>query len=128
MAVMSHAPYDSVRALIEGLTALVAGGDERFIVKWNAEPEEYDFEFEPSGAEVGLRVVRYAGHRRAAGSRAIVFSHRGPRAEICLPFWREFKRLRDRRETDVYELNWRRAFPERELQEFTRALKAHRKD
>ena len=128
VAVMSHAPYDSVRELIEGLTALVAGDDRRFTVRWNAEPEEYDFEFEPAGAEVELRVTRYAGHRRAGDSASVVFSHRAPRAAVCLPFWREFKRLRDRRDTDVYEQNWRRAFPERELQEFTRALKAHRKD
>ncbi len=127
VAVMSHAPYDSVRELIEGLTALVAGG-AGFNVKWNAEPEEYDFEFEPAGAEVELRVARYARRRRAEDAPAVVFTHRGPHAEICLPFWREFKRLRDRRETDVYEQNWRRAFPERELQEFTRALKAHRKE
>lgn len=128
VAVMSHAPYDSVRELIEGLTALVAGGGEGFTVRWNAEPEEFDFAFEPAGAEVELRVARYVGRGRAADPPSVVFSHRGPRAAVCLPFWREFKRLRDRRETDVYEQNWRRAFPERELQEFTRALKAHRKE
>ena len=125
VAVMSHAPYDSLRELIEGLTALVAGG-RGFTVKWNAEPEEYDFEFEPAGAEVELRVARYAGRRRAGDLPSVVFAHRGPRAEVCQSFWREFKRLRDRRETDVYEQNWRRAFPERELRDFTQALKHSR--
>lgn len=120
VAVVSHAPYDSMSGLIEGLTALVAGGGG-FAVSWNTEPEEYVFEFEPAGAEVGLRVAR-----RAKSSAEVVFAHRGPRAELCRAFWRELKRLRDRRETDLYEQNWRRPFPEREMQEFTRALKAHR--
>ena len=122
VAGVSHAPRDSVRELIEGLTALAAGGDG-FNVRWNAEPEVYDFEFEAAGTEAEVRVVRHAGRRRE-----VVFKHRGARAAVCRAFWREFKRLRDRRETDVYELNWRRAFPEQELQEFTHALKAHRKD
>jgi len=122
VAVMSHAPYDSLRDLIEGLTALAAGGGG-FTVKWNAEPEEYDFEFEPAGTEVELRVARYAGHR-AGDSPSVVFAHRGPRAEVCQSFWHEFEWLRERRDTDVYEQNWRRAFPEREMQDFTRALKS----
>ena len=127
VAVMSHAPYDSLGDLLAGLSALLTGG-AGFSVKWNAEPEQYDFEFEPAGAEVELRVVRYARRRSARDSRATVFTCRGSRAELCQPFWREFKRLRDRRETDVFEQNWRRAFPEQELQAFTQALKTHRRE
>ncbi len=126
VAVMSHAPYESLHDLIRGLTALLADGGAGFTVKWNAEPDEYDFEFETRGGEVELRIVHYTGHRRALDSRSVVLTFRGPRAEVCQPFWRELKRLRDRRETDVFEQNWRRAFPEEELQEFTQALKAHR--
>lgn len=121
VAVVSHAPRDSLRELIEGLTALVAGGGG-FAVAWNAEPEQYVFEFEPAGEEAELRVVR-----DAQAARPVVFSHRGPRAAVCRAFWRELKRLRDRRETDLYEQNWRRPFPEREMQEFTHALKSSRR-
>lgn len=127
VAVMSHAPYDSLGELIRGMTALLNAGTG-FSVKWNAEPEQFDFEFKPVGDEVELNVVRYVGRGRAADARARVFTFRGTRAEICRPFWREFKRLRDRRDTDVFEQNWRRAFPEAELDDFTQALKARRHD
>jgi hypothetical protein len=123
VAVMSHAPFDSLRDLINGFTAMLLRGDG-FNVRWNAEPEQYEFGFEPKGNEVELTVIRYS--KRAWSERETLFSFRGVTAEVCQGFWREFKHLRDRRETDVFEKNWRRAFPEHELQEFTQALKAHR--
>ncbi|MBA3243517.1 MAG: hypothetical protein H0T60_20020 [Acidobacteria bacterium] len=125
VAVVSHAPYDSLRELIEGLTALLEGAGS-VVVRWNAEPEEYDFELKAEGDDtLSLRVVRYEGHRRAPAGKRTDFNWRGPRVEACLPFWHELRSMRARSETDVFEQNWRRAFPLRELRGLTEALKVH---
>lgn len=124
---MSHQPYDSLNDLIRGLTALV--GDRRpFTVRWNREPEEYDFRVEAAGDEVDLRVVRYQNHRRLKGQSREVFALRAPLHDFVIPFWKELRQLRRRSETDVYEQNWRRPFPHDELREFNRAVKALKRE
>ena len=125
VAVVSHQPYDSLRELIEALVALL-GGALSARVRWNAEPDEYDFEFKAEGKdELSLLVVHYEGHRREPSGIRTVFNCRAPRAEICLPFWRELSEMRARSETDVFEQNWRRKFPRRELRRLTDAFKTH---
>jgi hypothetical protein len=127
VAAVAHAPYDSLRELIGGLTALLDGGapPAAFTVSWNREPEEFDLRFEPAGEEVGLEVVRYPDHRRL--SREVVFATRRPKAEVCRAFWRELRQLRRRAGVDEFEQNWRRPFPRRELEEFTAALRKVRR-
>jgi len=121
VAVMSHAPADSLAELMHGLTVLLSG-DADVTVKWNAEPEEYDFDFKSRGESVELRVVHFPGHQRAKNSERVVFAFDGSVRELCLSFWRELRELRERRVADVFEQNWRRAFPERELRELTDAV------
>lgn len=125
VAVASHAPDDSLAALMRALTALLSGNTKTATVTWNAEPEEFDFDFHVRGANVELRIVRFQGHRRERSSSRAVFSFEGALGEMCVAFWRELRELRARRETDVFEQNWRRPFPERELREFTSAVNSH---
>ncbi len=125
VAVMSHQPYDSLRELIEALTALL-GGAQAASVRWNAEPEEYDFELKVEGEDaLSLRVVHHRGHRREPSRARTVFACRASRVEMCLPFWRELSEMSGRSETDVFEQNWRRKFPRRELRRLTDAFKTH---
>jgi hypothetical protein len=125
VAVMSHQPYDSLRELIDALTALL-GGARAASVRWNAEPEEYDFELKAEGeGDLSLRVVHHRGHRREPSRARAVFACRASRVEMCLPFWRELSEMSARSETDVFEQNWRRKFPRRELRRLTDALKVH---
>ena len=95
------------------------------VVRWNREPEEFDFGFEARGGEVTVSVARYPDHRRHA--REVVFQTRQQKSDVCRAFWRELRQLRRRTLTDEFEQNWRRAFPEDELRRFTQALRAHRK-
>lgn len=125
VAVVSHQPYDSLRELIEALVAML-GGARAATVRWNAEPEEYDFEFKAEGGdEVSLRVVHHRDHQREGPLARTVLSCRAPRAEICLPFWRELSEMSGRSETDVFAQNWRREFPRSELRRLTDAFKEH---
>lgn len=123
LAVVGHAPYDSLRDLTEALSALGAGaGAGGGVVRWNAEPEEYDFVFEAEGDAARLDVLRHAGHRRDAERARRVFTHAGPRRDLCLAFARELRSLRSRAEADAFEQNWRRPFPEQEFQRLLATL------
>lgn len=121
---VSHQPYDSLRELIEALCALLEGRGP-VVVRWNREPEEFDFVFRPEGEAVALEVVRFADHRRAAGAQ--VFAARVTRDALCRAFWRELRELRRRGSTDEFESNWRRAFPDEDLRRLTKALRGRRR-
>lgn len=117
-------PYDSLRDLAESLAALLSGADTA-LVKWNVEPEEYDFRVSARGEAVEFKVVRYPDHRRRGG-RA-VFALDCTRLEFCRPFWRELRELRRRSETDAFAQNWRREFPEEQLRRLTKALRDYKR-
>ena len=127
VAVVSHAPYDSLRDLIEALSGVLAGDCET-IVKWNSEPEEYDFKLTARGDFVQLDIIHYPDHRRLAAASSAVFSFRGTKPDACLPFWKELRGLHRRIIQDEFERQWRREFPEREMQELTKRIRSLKRE
>jgi hypothetical protein len=127
VAVVSHAPYDSLRDLIETLCAALAG-DNDAIVKWNSEPEEYDFKLAARDDSVKLDIIHYPDHRRLAEASSTVFSFNGSKLEACLPFWKELRGLRRRIAQDEFDRQWRREFPEREMQELTKRIRSLKRE
>ncbi len=127
VAVVSHAPYDSLRDLIEALSGVLAGDGET-IIKWNSEPEEYDFKLAASDDSIKLDIVRYPDHRRLAAASSTVFSFRGSKLDACLPFWKELRDLHRRTIQDEFDRQWRREFPEREMQELTKRVRALKRE
>jgi hypothetical protein len=123
VAVVSHEPYDSLRDLIVALSGALSGDGEA-IVKWNSEPEEYDFKLAARGDSVQIDVIRYTEHRRLAEGSGNVFTFRGSRLDGCLPFWKELRGLHRRAVQDEFERQWRREFPEKEMQELTKRIRA----
>jgi hypothetical protein len=123
VAVVSHEPYDSLRGLVAALSDLLAGNSRR-VVKWNAEPEEFDFQLEVVGDLLRLEVIRYPDHRRLEADSDVVFSYRGSKAAACRAFWEELRDLQGRTAEDEFDRQWRREFPEGELQNLTTALAA----
>ena len=121
---VSHKPYDSLRELIGALVALLEGR-EGARVRWNCEPDEFDFEFVAKGEEATVSVAHYPDHRRL--TREVVFTTRQTKSDLYRAFWRELRQLRRRTATDEFEQNWRRAFPEDELGRFTKTFRAHRR-
>ena len=118
----SCAPYDSLLDLIKGLTAILEGS-RHGRVRWNCEPEQFDFDIAAEGDMAQLIVTRYPNHYRDAQASQFVFSLHTSRLDLCLPFWKELRGLERRAETDVFEQNWRRPFPRHEMQEFTRLVR-----
>jgi hypothetical protein len=121
---VSHAPYDSLRDLIKALSAML-DGETSETVKWNLEPEEYDFELRRVDNDgVQLSVTRYPNHRRLKSQRAVVFSHiAASPQDICEPFWKALRELHRDINVDEFDKNWRREFPEAEMQELTKRLR-----
>lgn len=123
LMVAAYAPYDSLRDLIEGLSALLAGS-EGATVRWNCEPEEFDFRMTARGGDgVEFKAIRYTDHRRRQKDSRTVFALRGSKIEVSLPFWKALRDLQRRVSTDVFASNWKREFPQRELQQLTRLIR-----
>lgn len=126
-------PHDSLHELIEALIRLLDGAREQ-IVRWNCEPEQYDFHLTIDGdaqqinPQINLRVVRFPDGRRLAETSEEVFNVREDRVRICQEFWRELRTLKRRSDTDVFRQNWRREFPDAELSELTKRLRALKRE
>jgi hypothetical protein len=120
---VSHAPYDSLRDLILALGKLLQGKTS-ITVKWNREPEEYDFKLQCNGTSAQLDVIRYPDHRRLKSKSETVFSHHASALDLCLPFWKALRELHRDINVDEFDKNWRREFPEEEMQELTKLLRA----
>lgn len=127
VAAVAHAPYDSLRDLIMALSALL-NGESEVTVKWNREPEEYDFELRRNGTDAELNIIRYPNHRRPKTKREVVFSYKGTFAAICESFWNAINELDGDRDIDEFDKNWRREFPEEATQELARLLGKRRSD
>ena len=123
LMVAAYAPYDSLRDLIEALSAMLTGS-RNMTVRWNCEPEEFDFKLTTRARNVWLNVIRYPDHHSRQEESEEVFSLCGSKLEICLPFWRALRDLGRRVSTDVFESNWKRKFPQRELQQLTRLIRS----
>jgi hypothetical protein len=127
VAAVSHTPYDSLRALIEGLRTVLEQSSTHVTVKWNCEPDELDFELRGEGDRVSLEVLHFPDHRRIKGTSRTLFSLAGSKLELCLPFWRALRALHRDIVTDEFDKNWRRSFPESEMQHLTEAVRAYKR-
>jgi hypothetical protein len=127
VAAVSHTPYDSLPALIEALSAMLDESARHVTVKWNCEPDELDFEFGSEADRASLKVLHFPDHRRTKGTCRTLFSLAGPKLELCLPFWRALRSLHRDIQTDEFDRNWRRPFPETLMQQLTEAVRAYKR-
>jgi hypothetical protein len=127
VTVVSCTPYDSLRDLIAALCGVLES-DYEAIVKWNSEPEEFDFKLAARGDAVQFDIIRYPDHRRSQKLSSTVFSFRGSKLETCWPFWKELRDLHRRTVQDEFDRQWRREFPEREMQELTKRIRSLKHD
>jgi hypothetical protein len=127
VAAVSHAPDDSLRALLEALRAVLDESAHTITVKWNCEPDELDFEFKSKAGRASLKVLHFPSNRRAKATGRTLLSFAGPKLELCLPFWRALRSLHRDILTDEFDRNWRRPFPETEMQHLTEAVRAYKR-
>ena len=121
----AHAPHElALPELMKILTSLAAGDSaaNEYVLKWNRDPEEFDFRFIRDGDSLLLEIYQYPTDEREAVDRELVFSHQGPLADAIESFGETFEQLYADRETDEFEFNWRQPFPYDEFTEFKRRL------
>jgi hypothetical protein len=116
----AHAPYrGALGDLMTILTEMQSGeGDYERTLKWNRDPEEFDFYFLRNGEKLTFEIYQYPGDDRDAAERQLVFSHVGTVGGTIMAFAKTFEQLFVDRETDEFEFNWRQPFPYREYEEF----------
>lgn len=117
----AHAPHElALPELLRILTELAGtNSDEKeYLLKWNRDPEEFDFRFIRNGEDLTLDIYQFPTDERDSAERELVFSHQGKVREVCDAFAATFEQLSADRETDEFEFNWRQPFPDREYQQF----------
>ena len=117
----AHAPHaQALPELMRILTDLADPNAENseHLLKWNRDPEEYDFRFVRNGNGVSIEIYQFPTDERDATERELVYSHNGSLKETIDAFAVTFEQLYEDRDTDEFEFNWRQPFPFREYEEF----------
>jgi len=121
----AHAPHElALPELLRILTGLLDSdrAQNEYLLKWNRDPEEFDFRFVRDGDSITLEIYQYPTDERESEAREVVFSHKGKIREVCESFAATFEQLYADRDTDEFEFNWRQPFPFREFEEFKRKM------
>lgn len=121
----AHAPHAAaLPELMKILTQLAdrGGSQNEFSLKWNRDPEEYDFRFVREGDNILIEIYQYPTDERDSTTRELVYSHTGALNEVIEAFAVTFEQLYEDRDTDEFEFNWRQPFPFSEYEEFTAVL------
>ena len=121
----AHAPHASaLPELMSILTDLITESPtprERTL-KWNRDPEEFDFRFVREGDKMLLQIYQYPTDDRSFAERELVFTHLDIASNVLTAFKVTFDQLYADRDTDEFEFNWRAAFPFREYEEFKKRM------
>ena len=123
----AHAPHEkALPELMKILTDLRAphSGNNEYVLRWNRDPEEFDFRFVKSGGSILIEIYQYPTDDREDFNRELVFAHEGEIADVCRAFSETFDQLYADRETDEFEFNWRQPFPFEEYQSFQEKMKS----
>lgn len=121
----AHAPHaDALSELMTILAKLAdpASPENEYLLKWNRDPEEFDFRFVREGERLTIEIYQYPTDERDSSEKELVFLHTGELRDISSAFAETFEQLYADRDTDEFEFNWRRPFPFQEFEEFKRKI------
>lgn len=121
----AHAPHaTALPDLMRILTSLAdpASQQQEYLLKWNRDPEEFDFRFVRDGENVLIEIHQFPTEERDATERELVYSHTGTIKEAVTAFAETFEQLYEDRDTDEFEFNWRQPFPHKEFEEFKKGI------
>ena len=117
----AHAPHDKALSellqILSGLLDENSANDES-VLRWNRDPEAFDFNFAKSGENVLIEIFQYPTDEREIKTREKVFAHQGKITDVCQTFAETFNQLYEDRDTDEFEFNWRQPFPFEEYEKF----------
>ena len=117
----AHAPHElALPDLLRILTGLLdaESAQNEYLLKWNRDPEEFDFHFVRDGDKLVLEIYQYPTDAREISDRKLVFTHTGKVRDVCEAFAETFEQLHQDRLTDEFEFNWHQPFPFAEYEKF----------
>ena len=121
----AHAPHAAALPELMAILSEIASngpGPKEYLLKWNRDPEEFDFQFASEDGKVLMQIFQYPTDERNISERVLVFTHLDTVENVCTAFAETFKQLYADRDTDEFEFNWRQPFPYREYEEFRRSV------
>ncbi len=119
----AHAPHENALSeLLETLVSLLENENLSHTLKWNRNPEEFDFVFGKNGDETTIEIIEYPTEERDSSNSEKVFSHKGDARQIARAFHETFKQLYEERDIDEFEDNWHQPFPFEEYEKFKSVL------
>lgn len=121
----AHAPHATALPDLMDILARLAdpeSAENEFLLKWNRDPEEFDFRFLRNGEKLTLEIYQYPTEERDTDEKELVFSHVGTVRTIANAFAETFEQLYADRDTDEFEFNWRQPFPHAEYRRFRAAV------
>lgn len=119
----AHAPHETALPdLMRILTAMSGSGDAEYLLKWNRDPEEFDFRFIRNGENLAIEIYQFPTEEREDAAKELVYTHSGNADEVIGAFAATFDQLYEDRDTDEFEFNWRQPFPYSEYEEFKRTF------
>ena len=121
----AHAPHELALPELMKILSLLADANSpqnEYVLKWNRDPEEFDFRFVRNGDKLLLEIYQYPTDERSDAERELVFSHAGELTDVIRSFGETFEQLYVDRDTDEFEFNWRQSFPDKEYREFKAAF------
>lgn len=121
----AHAPYSGVLSeFLETLSSLLEKEDFSHILKWNRNPEEFDFVFKRDGENVLFEIIEYPTDERdlAKGEKKYVYV--GEFKQFAESFYETFEQLYEERNVDEFEDNWHQKFPLAEFKKLKSVINA----
>lgn len=120
----AHAPYSGVLAeLLDTLVGLLKEKDFSHILKWNRNPEEFDFVFKRDGENVLFEIIEYPTDERDLEKGEKKYVYVGEVKPFAESFCETFEQLYKERNVDEFEDNWHQKFPSKEFNKLTKAIK-----
>ena len=122
----AHAPHEkALSELLRILSDLLEEDsvNNEYLLHWNRNPEEFDFQFARDDENTLLEIYQYPTDARETTEREKVFAHEGATKDVCVAFYATFAQLYEDRNTDEFEFNWRQPFPFEDFANFESKVK-----
>lgn len=120
----AYAPYSGVLAeLLNALTGLLKEEDFSHILKWNRNPEEFDFVFKRDGENVLFEIIEYPTEERNLANGEKVYVYVGEVKQFVESFYETFQQLNEERNIDEFEENWHQKFPLEQFENLAEKMK-----
>lgn len=123
----AYAPHtNALGDLMEALAAVPGESAKDFsrTLRWNRDPEEYDFVVSRKGPVATVEVFEYPTGERDPDQKKLVFTHSGDPKATVREFYNTFSQLYEERGVDDFKENWHQEFPLGSFEKLRRSISA----